>query len=194
MGLYHCSPHRVWRACSLPAMSQPDRSCPVSVDDSFGPWAGSACRGGFDFTLLFEEGILSIPLSCLFLLLLPSRTLHLVKSDVKILSTPLPLLKLVRCSLSYLVAVADCMESLPPSLCSASILLWWGYGQLRHHRQSHTAAPPFQLQSSPLLSLWDSACYHGSNMRGQSGLRSSSTSTSSCRSYLTRLERGLCTC
>ncbi|KAF4311832.1 Metal resistance protein YCF1-like protein 2 [Botryosphaeria dothidea] len=75
-------------------MSQPNQSCPVSVDDSFGPWAGSACRGGFDFTLLFEESILSIPLSCLFLLLLPSRTLHLVKSDVKILSTPLPLLKL----------------------------------------------------------------------------------------------------
>lgn len=41
------------------------------VDNTFGPWAGPDCRGGFDFTLLFEESILSILplaviLSCAF--------------------------------------------------------------------------------------------------------------------------------
>ena len=29
------------------------------IDNTFGPYAGS-CRGGFDFTLLFQEAILSI--------------------------------------------------------------------------------------------------------------------------------------
>lgn len=28
--------------------------CPESVDGSFGPWAGPDCRGGLDFTFLFE--------------------------------------------------------------------------------------------------------------------------------------------
>nr|POF13541.1 abc transporter c family member 9 [Quercus suber] len=43
-------------------------ACPASVDQSFGPWAGPVCRGGFDFTLLFEESILALPLLCVFLL------------------------------------------------------------------------------------------------------------------------------
>lgn len=69
--------------------------CPVSVDDSFGPWAG-ACRGGFDITLLFEESILAIPLLCLFILVLPGRFLQLARSPVKVVTSPLQLLKLVR--------------------------------------------------------------------------------------------------
>jgi hypothetical protein len=64
-------------ASSLPA-------CPISVDDSFGPWAGQDCRGGFDFTLLFEESILSIPLQCIFLIVLPVRVWQLAKSDRKV--------------------------------------------------------------------------------------------------------------
>ncbi|KND86897.1 Canalicular multispecific organic anion transporter 2 [Tolypocladium ophioglossoides CBS 100239] len=61
-------------------------SCP---DDSFGPWAGRTCRGGFDFTLLFEESILSILLSSLFLLAAPSPILKLVREPVKVRSNPL---------------------------------------------------------------------------------------------------------
>jgi len=58
--------------------------CPSTVDDSFGPWAGPNCRRGFDFTLLFEEAVLSIPISVLFLLVLPCQIRQLVKSDVKV--------------------------------------------------------------------------------------------------------------
>ena len=58
--------------------------CPPTVDDSFGPWAGPNCRRGFDFTLLFEEAVLSIPISVLFLLVLPCQIRQLVKSDVKV--------------------------------------------------------------------------------------------------------------
>ncbi|KAL4880341.1 P-loop containing nucleoside triphosphate hydrolase protein [Aspergillus karnatakaensis] len=71
-------------------------ACPPSVDTSFGPWAG-ACRGAFDFTLLFEESILSLPLQCIFLLLLPIRLLQLVRADTKIAVTGLRNWKLVLC-------------------------------------------------------------------------------------------------
>ncbi|PYI17875.1 multidrug resistance protein MDR [Aspergillus violaceofuscus CBS 115571] len=42
-------------------------------DNEFGPQAGHGCRGGFDFTLLFEECFFSIAPSVLLLLILPVR-------------------------------------------------------------------------------------------------------------------------
>ncbi|RYP83764.1 hypothetical protein DL769_001296 [Monosporascus sp. CRB-8-3] len=69
-------------------------ACPAGIDDSFGPWAGHECRGGFDFTLLFEESIITIPLQCLFLLALPVRYLQLAKANTKVVSSPLVVLKL----------------------------------------------------------------------------------------------------
>ncbi|EXL40888.1 hypothetical protein FOCG_16654 [Fusarium oxysporum f. sp. radicis-lycopersici 26381] len=55
-----------------------------SCDDSFGPYAGD-CRGGFDFTLLFEESILTIPITALVLLAAPCRVLYLLhKNKVKV--------------------------------------------------------------------------------------------------------------
>jgi hypothetical protein len=57
--------------------------CPLTVDDSFSPWAGD-CRGGFDFTLLFEESILAIPLLCIFILVLPFRMVQLVPLGGKV--------------------------------------------------------------------------------------------------------------
>ncbi|KAK2127563.1 P-loop containing nucleoside triphosphate hydrolase protein [Fusarium oxysporum II5] len=56
----------------------------LSCDDSFGPYAGD-CRGGFDFTLLFEESILTIPITALVLLAAPCRVLYLLhKNKVKV--------------------------------------------------------------------------------------------------------------
>lgn len=74
-------------------------ACPPLIDKSFGPFAG-ACRGGFDFTLLFEETILTIPLSATFLLLLPFRLWLLYKNEKKVVRSPLQAYKLVR-TLSY---------------------------------------------------------------------------------------------
>lgn len=54
-----------------------------TIDKSFGPWAGPTVRGGFDFTLRFEESILVIPLQCLFLFFLPFRIWQLIHQDVK---------------------------------------------------------------------------------------------------------------
>ncbi|PQE04085.1 ABC multidrug transporter protein [Rutstroemia sp. NJR-2017a BVV2] len=61
-------------------------------DDSFGPKVNSwdaECRGGFDFTLLFEETILSIGPSSLFILLVPWRVAQLYGKRTKILPTSL---------------------------------------------------------------------------------------------------------
>lgn len=46
-------------------------------DDTFGPAVAAGCRDSFDFTLLFQQGILSIGPSALLLLLAPPRILQL---------------------------------------------------------------------------------------------------------------------
>ncbi|POR38791.1 Canalicular multispecific organic anion transporter 2 [Tolypocladium paradoxum] len=40
-------------------MSLPGVPCSIAVEDVFGPAVADSCVGGFDFTLLFEEGILT---------------------------------------------------------------------------------------------------------------------------------------
>lgn len=66
-----------------------------AVDATFGPWAGPDCRGGFDFTLLFQETILSIlPLS-LLLAVAPFRIFFLWRKRIKVHKTPLLLAKLI---------------------------------------------------------------------------------------------------
>ncbi|KAJ0414514.1 P-loop containing nucleoside triphosphate hydrolase protein [Aspergillus carlsbadensis] len=70
--------------------------CPVTVDQSFGPWANS-CRGGFDFTLFFEETILAIPVLSIFLLALPLRAWQLGRGGSKVRKSPLRHTKLLLC-------------------------------------------------------------------------------------------------
>lgn len=36
-------------------------ACSIEVEDVFGPSVAGSCLGGFDFTLLFEESILTLP-------------------------------------------------------------------------------------------------------------------------------------
>jgi ATP-binding cassette, subfamily C (CFTR/MRP), member 1 len=75
-------------------MSQQIPSCPLNIDDSFGPWAKS-CRGAFDFTLLFEETILAIPLLSFFILCWPLRMWQLGRAQVKVRPSPLRFFKAV---------------------------------------------------------------------------------------------------
>jgi hypothetical protein len=66
------------------------------VDGTFGPWAGPHCRSGFDFTLLFEESILSIlPTACV-LAIAPFRIFQLCKKQNKLRRSRLLFTKLVR--------------------------------------------------------------------------------------------------
>ncbi|AEO61238.1 ABC transporter [Thermothelomyces thermophilus ATCC 42464] len=66
-------------------MAQPSPVSCVRVDDSFGPHAGD-CRGGFDFTLLFEETILRLAPAGLLLIALPLRVWYLSKLSRKLVS------------------------------------------------------------------------------------------------------------
>lgn len=63
-------------------------------DDSFGPAISSNCRS-FDFTLLFEQSVLSLLPSAIFLLVVPFRLWYLLRTNVKLLHSRLYLLKLV---------------------------------------------------------------------------------------------------
>ena len=64
-------------------------NCPSSADDAFGPTVQGDCRQGFDFTLLFEQTVLSIPPACLLIILAPWRISRLLKSSIKTQSSPI---------------------------------------------------------------------------------------------------------
>lgn len=70
--------------------------CPIEieVETGFGPVAN--CYDGFDFTLLFEESILTIVPSGIVLLLLPFWTGRLRGSERKVATTWHRAAKLVR--------------------------------------------------------------------------------------------------
>jgi hypothetical protein len=57
-------------------------TCRLDADDTFGPVV-SHCRGGFDFTLLFEQAILSILPSVLVLAASVYRLLGLRRQSIK---------------------------------------------------------------------------------------------------------------
>ncbi|PVH81871.1 hypothetical protein DL98DRAFT_457694 [Cadophora sp. DSE1049] len=67
-----------------------------SRDDTFGPHAGE-CRGGFDFTLMFEEIVLTILPLAFILLCAPFRTFYLLKRRTKVNRSWLLIGKLVLC-------------------------------------------------------------------------------------------------
>jgi ATP-binding cassette subfamily C (CFTR/MRP) protein 1 len=64
-------------------------------DNSFGPFLGVSGTTTFDFTLLFEETILTILPAALLLLLIPLRVLRLWKTPRKITSSNLRTVKIV---------------------------------------------------------------------------------------------------
>lgn len=70
-------------------------ACSIAAEKLFGPQV-VGCLGGFDFTLLFEETVLSILPMSVVLLFLPVRIVHLFKSERKVYEGLLHNLKLVR--------------------------------------------------------------------------------------------------
>ncbi|KAH6677549.1 P-loop containing nucleoside triphosphate hydrolase protein [Halenospora varia] len=57
-------------------------ACPIQVQDRFGP-AVHGCNGDFDFTLLFQEGIMIIPLMGMVILTMGPRFRYLLSQPVK---------------------------------------------------------------------------------------------------------------
>lgn len=74
--------------------SNPATASCRQIDNTMRVWAGS-CRGGFDFTLLFEETILQILPIALILILVPFRIIQLSNKRRKVVDSWLLLLKLV---------------------------------------------------------------------------------------------------
>lgn len=71
-------------------------SC-AQIDDTFLPHA-LYCRGGFDFTLLFEETILTLLPLALFLIVAPFRIWYLFKKEAKVIHSSLLPIKIVSAS------------------------------------------------------------------------------------------------
>jgi ATP-binding cassette subfamily C (CFTR/MRP) protein 1 len=69
-------------------------TCEPMNDDLFGPII-QGCRSNFDFTLLFEQTILSIPPAAILLVLAPPRLVKLIRSRKKTLPNPIRSLKIV---------------------------------------------------------------------------------------------------
>jgi len=158
-------------------------TCPIGVDDSFGPWAGQECRGGFDFTLMFEEIILSIPLQCIFLLGLPVRVWQLAKSDRKVKTSVQRTLKAV----SYPKIIPGFPPFLPadqPASAHASVSwlstsLCLPSGAVIRPSRAVTPARPVPRWFWRSLPRWVSVSSPGSSMRGRSDHHLSFPHTSS---------------
>lgn len=69
--------------------------CSTADENAFGPQVRASCLHGFDFTLLFEESILTIAPLGIALLLLPFRVCALWKAPGKVYASWLYVLKVV---------------------------------------------------------------------------------------------------
>ena len=69
--------------------------CSIQSDNVFGPQVSADCRGGFDFTLLFEEVILTIVPLVLVFVMIPFRLVYLFKQAQNVKIDSLYHLKLV---------------------------------------------------------------------------------------------------
>ncbi|KAL9030430.1 MAG: hypothetical protein Q9196_001447 [Gyalolechia fulgens] len=135
-------------------------SCLV-VDDTFGPYAGS-CRGGFDFTLLFEESILSILPLCLLLIIVPFRVVYLLRRRIKVYRNFLLPSKLLSYALFAILQVAlvalwASHESVKTkaSIANAAITLVGALalGVLSFAEHQRTIRPSLLLEAYLLLTL-----------------------------------------
>ncbi|KAH8885459.1 putative ATP-binding cassette transporter [Thozetella sp. PMI_491] len=70
-------------------------NCSFGADDAFGPVVQIECRGGFDFTLLFERAILTLLPTTVFLLAFSARFNRLVRTSVKTVDSSFRIAKLV---------------------------------------------------------------------------------------------------
>lgn len=77
-------------------MTATAHGCPPGADDLFGPIVNPHCRGGFDFTLLFEQSVLSMIPAAIIVVAFPLRLAYLATSRSKTQLGPIRLLKLVR--------------------------------------------------------------------------------------------------
>jgi hypothetical protein len=111
---------------------------------------GPSATGRFDFTLGFEDAILSLLPSALFLVLAPPRLLWLMKQPYKVTKSRSTVLKLVCAGFfSSLCLLINCTTDTAQGLISLyaalqlTILLYWALGPTRVKLQTAAAALTF---------------------------------------------------
>jgi len=72
--------------------------CSIEAENQFGPAIGADCRGGFDFTLLFEQLFLSVAPIAVASLLIPFRLYQLLNRSSRVQIDVIYHIKLVRFS------------------------------------------------------------------------------------------------
>lgn len=135
----------------------------VIADNAFGPTTGPSCRSGFDFTLTFEQSILSTIPSALLLFVTPLRLGVLFGRNVKairgaqygIKATALTLLAAVQMTLLILWAVYDNLRtstSIPATALSFVDAL--ALGLLSYLEHTRSLQPSTLIASYLLFSLF----------------------------------------
>ncbi|KAI1862215.1 uncharacterized protein JN550_010371 [Neoarthrinium moseri] len=144
-----------------------DQYCPgsrafVCGDDSFGPSVQSPdCRGGFDFTILFEESILAILPAACFLLLTPFRALRLLRRRIRVRRNALYVCKLaaigayIGLQLALLVLSTNPRVRTHISIASAALTFLSGLSLalLSHLEHSKSIRPSFLINFYLLLTV-----------------------------------------
>ncbi|OJJ46205.1 hypothetical protein ASPZODRAFT_152404 [Penicilliopsis zonata CBS 506.65] len=113
-----------------------NRTCLPGADDRFGPQVNDGCRGDFDFTLLFEQSILTIGPSALLLLVFPIRIRQLWQQSAKTLPTLLHKTKLIA------ILLYGCLQL-------ALLILW----SLPTTRKTRASVPSAALSFASALAL-----------------------------------------
>ncbi|PIA90546.1 ABC transporter C family member 8 [Cercospora beticola] len=126
--------------------------CPLQADNVLGPVVTQGCRANFDFTLLFEESILSILPATFLLFLVPLRASTLQRQGVKVLRTTSLLFKQVA------IVLLACAQ--------LAILVGWSLQPLQRTNASVPAAAVSFLASLALLYL--SSLEHAKTIRPSS--------------------------
>ncbi|KAL2812693.1 P-loop containing nucleoside triphosphate hydrolase protein [Aspergillus granulosus] len=133
----------------------------TSVDDSWRVRALS-CRGGFDFTMLFEELILSILPIALAILIAPLRIYILLRTGSKVESSKRPIFKasgwLLWSALQFLQAILWALPHSQKTRASIAASLLMGCGALilcvlSYMEHSRSVRPAFLLEFYLLVTL-----------------------------------------
>ncbi|KAL2059858.1 hypothetical protein VTL71DRAFT_10013 [Oculimacula yallundae] len=133
-------------------------------DDSFGPGVQSSnCRGGFDFTVSFEESILTILPAACFIAFTPLRAIRLFKRRIKVKSTAVHAVKLgvIGCYAALQVALIILWSSsqvyfktrLSIAATALNLLAALGLGLLSHLEHTKAIRPSFAIATYLFVSL-----------------------------------------
>ena len=169
-----------------------NETCLLNADDQIGPLISRACHRGFDFTLLFEQSVLSIVPSALFLLVYPFRIRALRSPHRKTIPNYAWAWKIVRAPYHR---PRNRKTDISSSLRQAFMLhfkpLFLYCGRLKAGYLLFKLERPFQQLFSRCLPRSQYVIYHSENMSALYAHQSSSLSTRSflCFSIPFRRER-----